>query len=91
MNVIGLLVRGTQGEEYPIMAGPEGSAGAVAFRVFQRQPQGWRPATLSPADDARLRGEVLSAIHKPAQQCGVIVPGPVLWGHPDASTRICDR
>ncbi|NOS78600.1 MAG: hypothetical protein HOP35_11705 [Nitrospira sp.] len=84
MVVIGLLVKGPQGEEYLVPGESEVGAGPKPFRIFRREPQGWVLANLSTDEQARLRAEAMIGIYKMARQFGVGVPWPPQGFNPDA-------
>lgn len=85
MVVIGLLVKGLQGEEYLVTGESEVGDGLKPFRIFRREPQGWVSADLSTDEQARLRAESMIGIYKMARQFGVGVPWPPQGSNPDAS------
>ena len=85
MVVIGLLVKGPQGEEYLVTGESETGDGPKPFRIFRREPQGWFLANLSDDEQARLRAESMIGIYKMARQFGVGVPWPPQGSNPDAS------
>ncbi len=84
MVVIGLLVKGPQGEEYLATGESEVGDGPKPFRIFRREPQGWVSANLSTHEQARLRAEAMIEIYKMARQFGVGVPWPSQGLNPDA-------
>jgi hypothetical protein len=85
MIVIGLLVKGPQGEEYLVTGESESVAVPSPFRIFRREPQGWVLTNLSSDEQARLRAESMIGIYKMARQFGVGVPWPPQGLNPDAS------
>ena len=85
MVVIGLLVKGPQGEEYLVTGESEGGDGSKPFRIFRREPQGWVMTNLSTDEQARLRAETMIGIYKMARQFGVGVPWPPQGLNPDVS------
>lgn len=85
MVVIGLLVKGPQGEEYLVTGESEVGDGAKLFRIFCREPQGWVVTNLSSDEQARLRAESMIGIYRMARQFGVGVPWPPRGLNPDAS------
>lgn len=85
MIVIGLLVKGPQGEEYLVTGESESGAGPSPFRIFRREPQGWVLTNLSSDEQARLRAESMIGIYKMARQFGVGVPWPPQGLNPDVS------
>jgi hypothetical protein len=85
MIVIGLLVKGPQGEEYLVTGESESGAGPSPVRIFRREPQGWVLTNLSSDEQARLRAESMIGIYKMARQFGVGVPWPPQGLNPDAS------
>lgn len=87
MIVIGLLVKGPQGEEYLVTGESESGAGPSPFRIFRREPQGWVLTNLSSDEQARLRAESMIGIYKMARQFGVGVPWPPQGLNPDASRQ----
>ncbi len=84
MVVIGLLVKGPQGEEYLVTGESEAGDGPKPVRIFRREPQGWALANLSSDEQARLRAEAMIGIYKMARQFGVGVPWPPQGLNPDA-------
>lgn len=84
MVVIGLLVKGLQGEEYLVTGESEVGDAPKPFRIFRREPQGWVLANLSTDDHSRLRAEAMIGIYKMARQFGVGVPWPPQGLNPDA-------
>jgi hypothetical protein len=84
MVVIGLLVKGPQGEEYLVTGESEVGDGPKPFRIFRREPQGWVLTNLSTDEQARLRAEAMIGIYKMARQFGVGVPWPTQGLNPDA-------
>ncbi len=84
MVVIGLLVKGPQGEEYLVTGESEAGDGPKPFRIFRREPQGWVLTNLSTDEQARLRAEAMIGIYKMARQFGVGVPWPPQGLNPDA-------
>lgn len=87
MVVIGLLLKGPQGEEYLVTGESEIGHGPSPFRIFRREPQGWVLATLSEGEQARLRAESMIGIYKMARQFGVGVPWPPQGLSPDAPAK----
>ncbi|MEQ1794130.1 MAG: hypothetical protein ABL970_08070 [Nitrospira sp.] len=85
MVVIGLLVKGPQGDEYLVTGESESGDGPKPFRIFRREPQGWILANLSTDEQARLRAEAMIGIYKMARQFGVGVPWPTQSLNPDVS------
>jgi len=85
MVVIGLLVKGPQGEEYLVTGESKSGDGPKPFRIFRREPQGWVLANLSTDEQARLRAEAMIGIYKVARQFGVGVPWPTQGLNPDVS------
>lgn len=86
MNVIGLLVKGPQGEEYLVTTGQDSATGAGSFRTFRRDSSGWVPAHLALEEEARLLADTTVALYKMARQAGV--EGAIITQRkgPDAST-----
>lgn len=84
MIVIGLLVKGPQGEEYLVTGDSDAGPDPSTCRIFRREPQGWVLATLPEDDQARLRAESMIGIYKMARQFGVGVPWPSQGPNPDA-------
>lgn len=87
MIVIGLLVKGPQGEEYLVTGESDSGSDPSTCRIFRREPQGWVLATLPKDDQARLRAESMIGIYKMARQFGVGVPGTPQGLNPDAPTQ----
>ena len=87
MIVIGLLVRGPEGEEYLVTGESESGSGSASFRIFRREPQGWALTNLSTDEQARVRAESMIGIYKMARQFGVGVPWPPQGPNPDAITQ----
>ena len=85
MVVIGLLVKGPQGEDYLVTGESESGDGPKPFRIFRREPQGWVLTNLSTDEQARLRAESMIGIYKMARQFGVGVPWPPQGPNPDAA------
>lgn len=84
MVVIGLLVKGLQGEEYLVTGEPEVGDAPKPFRIFRREPQGWVLANLSAEKYGRLCAEAMIGIYKMARQFGVGVSWPPQGLNPDA-------
>lgn len=85
MVVIGLLVKGPEGEEYLVTGDSDAVAGLSAGRTFRREPKGWVLTNLSSDEQACLRAESMIGIYKMARQFGVGVPWPPQGLNPDAS------
>ena len=84
MVVIGLLVKGPEGEEYLVTGESDTGGGPAPFRIFRREPQGWILTNLSTDEQARVRAESMIGIYKMARQFGVGVPWPPQGLIPDA-------
>jgi hypothetical protein len=83
MVVIGLLVKGLEGEEYLVTGESEADGGPALFRIFRREPQGWVLTDLPTDEQARVRAESMIGIYKMARQFGVGVPWPPQGLKPD--------
>ena len=83
MIVIGLLVKGPEGEEYLVTGESEAGGGAVSFKIFLREPQGWVLTNLPTDELVRVRAESMIGIYKMARQFGVGVPWPPQGLNPD--------
>ncbi|MCC6139297.1 MAG: hypothetical protein IT389_01620 [Nitrospira sp.] len=84
MVVIGLMVKGPQGEEYLVTGESEIGDGSTSFRIFLHEPQGWVLTNLSADAQARVRAEAMIGIYKLARQFGVGVPWPTQGANPNA-------